>query len=124
MTDLVPPGVGAAAFAAALAEFRQVLGPEWVFTSDDDRASYLDPFAIGDRNDHATAAVLAPADTEQLRAVLRIATRHKVPLWPVSMGKNFAYGTAAPAIKGTVVLDLKRMNRILEINEDLGYALV
>ena len=124
MAGPLPPGVAPAAFAAALAEFREALGTEWVFTSDDDRASYLDPFAIGDRDDHATAAALAPADTDQLRAVLRIATRHKVPLWPVSMGKNFAYGTAAPAIKGTVVLDLKRMNRILEINEDLGYALV
>jgi 4-cresol dehydrogenase (hydroxylating) len=124
MPDLLPPGISPAAFAAALDEFRRALGDEWVFTSADDRASYLDPFAIGDRADHAAAAALAPADTEQLRAVLLIASRHKVPLWPVSMGKNFAYGTAAPAIRGTVVLDLKRMNRILEINEDLGYALV
>ena len=30
--------------------------------------------------------------------MLAVANAHKVPLWPVSMGKNFAYGTAAPRV--------------------------
>ncbi|RYG98564.1 MAG: FAD-binding oxidoreductase, partial [Alphaproteobacteria bacterium] len=124
MPDLLPPGSGEAAFAAALEEFRAALGAQWVFTDDDDRASYLDPFAIGPREDHAVSAALAPADTDQLRSILAIANRYRIPLWPVSMGKNFAYGTAAPMLKGSVVVDLKRMNRVLEVDEELGFALV
>ncbi len=47
-----------------------------------------------------------------------------MPLWPVSRGKNFAYGGAAPVLSGSIVLDMNRMNRILEVNADFGYALV
>jgi len=53
-----------------------------------------------------------------------ICNQHKVPIWPISTGKNLGYGSAAPAERGQVVLDLKRMNRILEIDKDLAYALV
>ena len=122
--SLLPPGMTEATFARALDEFRAAIGAEWVFTSEADRASYLDPFDIGDQDAHASAAALAPAGVEDLRAILAIANRHRVPLWPVSVGKNFAYGTAAPEMRGSVVLDLKRMNRIIEIDETLGTAIV
>jgi len=124
MTDLTPPGIAPAAFAAALAEFREAVGSQWVFASEADRASYLDPFAIGDQQAHAASAAVAPANTDELSRVLAAANRHGVPMWPISMGKNFAYGTAAPAVRGTVILDLKRMNRIVELNEDLAYVVV
>ena len=45
-------------------------------------------------------------------------------MWTVSTGRNFAYGGAAPRLPGSVVLDLQRMNRIIEVNETLAYALV
>ena len=124
MTELLPPGIEPATFAAALDDFRAAVGAQWVFTSAADRASYLDPFAIGDQQAHAAAAAVAPANTDELAQVLAAANRHGVPLWPVSMGKNFAYGTAAPALRGSVVLDLKRMNSVVELNEDLAYVVV
>jgi len=124
MGETLPPGIAGETFAKALDEFRAAVGSANVFTSDADRASYLDPFAVGSQEDHACSAAVAPADTDELSKVLAAANRHRIPLWPVSMGKNFAYGTAAPQMRGSVVLDLKRMNRILEINEKLGYAMV
>ncbi len=124
MTGPTPHGTEQADLTAALDAFRDGVGPQWVFTSEADRASYLDPFAVGDQQDHAAAAAVAPANIDELARVLAVANRYRVPVWPVSMGKNFAYGTAAPALRGSVVLDLKRMNRIIEINEDLGYAVV
>ena len=95
-----------------------------MFVGGPDLASYLDPFDIGDGRDHAPGAAVAPATVEQVRAVLAVARRYRVPLWPVARGKNFAYGTAAPRLRGCVVLDLGRMNRILEVDEALGTALV
>jgi 4-cresol dehydrogenase (hydroxylating) len=119
-----PAGLSADEFNRALEGFRQAVGAQWVLTSEEDRASYLDPFDVGNPDERASSAAVAPADVDQLRAVLLVANQFKVPLWPVSMGKNFAYGTAAPMLRGSVVLDLKRMNSILELNEELGYAVV
>jgi 4-cresol dehydrogenase (hydroxylating) len=56
--------------------------------------------------------------------VVKLANEFGVPVWPVSKGRNWGYGSATPAVENTVVLHLERMNRILEVNEDLAYALI
>ncbi|CAL8475996.1 FAD-binding oxidoreductase [Caballeronia sp. S22] len=118
----LPPGLSAAQFRAALAAFAAALGSDAVLSND--TASYLDPFAPGDALAHAPSAVVLPKDVEGVRAALAVANRYRVPLWTVSTGRNFAYGGAAPRMSGCVVLDLRRMNRIIEIDETLGFALV
>ncbi len=60
---------------------------------------------------------------EQVQAIVRIANQYKVPLWPISRGKNFGYGGAAPVLKGSVVLDLSRMKKI-ELDEENGTVLL
>lgn len=124
MTQVLPPRVSAKEFAAAIDAFVSIVGAQWVLTSDEDRATYTDPYSIGDALKHEPSGAVAPKSLEELQAILKVANRYKIPVWPVSMGKNYAYGGAAPRMKGTMVLDLKRMNRILEINEELGYAVV
>ena len=47
-----------------------------------------------------------------------------VPIWTISTGRNFGYGSAAPQSAGQVVLDLKHMNRILDVDPVLCTALV
>ncbi len=124
MTRPLPPGVTAEAMNAALAAFRRIVGADWVFTGDS-MAPYDDPYPVSnDDADYRACAAVAPASAEQVQAIVRAANQSGVPLWPVSRGKNFAYGGAAPVLSGTVVLDLNRMNRILEVNEAFGYALV
>ena len=51
-------------------------------------------------------------------------THYRIPLYPISTGKNLGYGGSAPYLSGSVVLDLKRMNRMLEVSEKNAYALV
>src|SRR6202034_3008763 len=70
------------------------------------------------------AAAVAPGEVEQVQAVVKIANLHKIPLWTISTGKNLGYGGSAPLLGGSVVLDLKRMDRILEVNDKNHYALV
>jgi len=65
-----------------------------------------------------------PETVEQVQAVVRIANEHRVPLWTFSQGRNNAYGGPAPRVKGSVLVSLRRMNRVLEVNEELAYALV
>ena len=51
-------------------------------------------------------------------------TSYKIPLYAISTGRNLAYGGSAPVYSGSVVLDLKRMNRVLEVSERNAFALV
>ena len=49
---------------------------------------------------------LRPPTLGDVREVLAEASRNKAPLWPVSRGCNWGYGSHLPARSGTVVLDL------------------
>jgi (+)-pinoresinol hydroxylase len=122
----LPPGVSAADFAAAIEQFETVVGKDWVFTSDEDVAMYRDAYSPfwGEPEELVASAAVAPDGVEQVQAVVRIANQYKIPIYPVSTGKNLGYGGSAPAYSGSVVLDLKRMNRILEVNENNAYCLV
>src|SRR5512139_2555282 len=124
MRLILPPGMSRAKFERALAAMRRVVGAQWVLATDEDRDTYLDPYGVGDGAAHAPSAAVAPASVEELQAVLRVANEHRLPLWPISRGKNLGYGGASPRMPGTVVLDLGRLNRILEVNETLGYCVV
>jgi len=122
----VPPGVNRKDYSAALRQFEKVVGEEWLFTSPDSVALYKDAYSPlrGEKEEKVASAAVAPANTEQVQEVVRIANRYKIPIYPISTGKNLGYGGSAPVLSGSVVLDLKRMNRILEVNEEGYYALV
>jgi 4-cresol dehydrogenase (hydroxylating) len=122
----VPPGVTEKDFAAALDEFRAAVGAEWVFTSEEDVALYRDAYSIywGEPEERVASAAVAPSSVEEVQAVVRAANTRRIPLYPISTGRNLAYGGSAPLYSGSVVLDLKRMNRVLEVNERNAYALV
>lgn len=124
MKDLLPKGVTERHFDEAFKEFAGIVGQQWASSSKEDRELYNDPYNPGDPLEFVSGGFVAPASVEEVQAVVKTANRLGVPLWPVSTGKNLAYGGAAPLVRGTVVLDLKRMNRILEVNEDLAYAWV
>jgi 4-cresol dehydrogenase (hydroxylating) len=75
--------------------------------------------------DNIPSAVVYPASTDQVQAVVRAANVHHVPLYPVSTGNNIGLGSRSANSPGQVVLDLgRKMNRILEVNETLAYAVV
>src|SRR6516164_3863743 len=122
----VPPGVSPSDFEKVISEFEDAVGKEWVFTSDQDVALYRDPYSpfLGEADELVASAAVAPDSVEQVQRIVRTANKYKIPIYPVSTGKNLGYGGAAPVYSGSVVLDLKRMNRVLEVNERNAYALV
>ena len=69
-------------------------------------------------------AVLLPASTEEVQAVVRIANHYHVPIHPISRGHNWGLGSRVPVRDGAVVVDLSRMNRIREVNVACQYAVV
>ena len=68
-------------------------------------------------------AVLRPGSREEVQTCVRIANRFEIPLYPFSTGKNWGYGSRAPIDDG-VLLDLGRLNRIVEFDEELAYVTI
>ncbi|HWW65871.1 MAG TPA: FAD-binding oxidoreductase [Sphingomonadaceae bacterium] len=122
MERVLPPGLSAQQFDAAKTALRRTLGDAKVFDTDLDRDTFIDAYALGDGHEHAMSMALAPTTVEEVQAVVRIANEHKLPLWPVSRGKNLGYGMAAPRLAGTAIVDLTRMNRILDVDTRYAYA--
>lgn len=122
----LPPNTSQAQFNSALAEFESVVGTDWVFSSDADVALYRDSYSPfwGEGEERVASAAVAPDSVEEVQEIVRIANRYRIPLYPISTGRNLTYGGAAPNLSGSVVLDLKRMNRIIEVNDKRNYALV
>jgi alkyldihydroxyacetonephosphate synthase len=59
--------------------------------------------------------IVHPASTEQVAQVIRLANRHRIPVVPWGGGSG-TQGGALPIHRG-IMLDMKRMNRLIEINE-------
>ena len=70
------------------------------------------------------AAVLYPRNTVEVQRICSIANTHAVPLYPIARGKNWGYGDACALSDNAVIVDCSRMNRILEINPTMGYAVI
>jgi len=121
-----PPGVSERDFSRALVELRNAVGGEWVFTSEADVNLYRDAYSPfwGEAEDRVPSAAVAPSSLEQVQAVVKIANAYKIPLWTISTGRNLGYGGASPAYSGSVIVDLKRMNKVLEVNDKTHYAVV
>lgn len=106
----------------ALKEIERVVGAEHLLADTATLSRYsVNMLATGDI---LPAAVVRPASTEELQQVLRIASTYKTPVWALSGGQNRGYGMACASRPGTLIIDLGRMNRILEVNVELAYALV
>lgn len=66
--------------------------------------------------------VVMPRTTEEVQAIMRLANLNKIPVIP--WASNLSIGALCTPLVGGIVLDLKRMNRILEVNEDDLYFVV
>jgi 4-cresol dehydrogenase (hydroxylating) len=108
----------------AVEAFVSALGADAVLTSEEDLREYRDPYAYVGWDEFTASAVVMPTSVEEVQAVVGIANEHLVPLWTFGQGRNLTYGGPAPRVRGSVLVSLRRMNRVLEVSEELAYALV
>lgn len=122
----IPPGVNERDFTAALGEFESAVGSDWVFTKDEDTRLYRDAYSPvqNEPEEILVSAAVAPDNVEEVQAVVRTANRYGIPIYPISTGRNLGYGGSAPNLSGSVVLDLKRMNRVIEVDDKRHFAIV
>ncbi|MBI4686730.1 MAG: FAD-binding oxidoreductase [Nitrospirae bacterium] len=70
------------------------------------------------------AAILRPGSVEDIQSILKTATKYSINIYPISRGKNWGYGDACAVGDGQAIIDLGRMNRIVEIDPVLAYAVI
>jgi 4-cresol dehydrogenase (hydroxylating) flavoprotein subunit len=69
-------------------------------------------------------AIIRPGNRAEVQECVQIANQYKTPIYPISKGKNWGYGSSVPAQDGCVIMDLGRLNRIIDYNEKLAYVTV
>jgi 4-cresol dehydrogenase (hydroxylating) len=105
----------------ALTEWESILGPSYVVVDSDTLNNVSTAtFATSQR----VPAVIRPESREQVQQCLRVATRFGIKVYTVSTGRNWGYGSSVPVVNGCVIMDLRRMRRIVDFNETLAYVTV
>ena len=89
--------------------FEDVVGAEYICD---------DPVIIPSYHATEFAAVILPKNTAEVQAIVKLCNRYKVQFRPVCTGWTGTFQ------EGFLYLDLRRMNRIIEINEKNMYAVV
>ncbi|KAJ4298800.1 hypothetical protein N0V88_003833 [Collariella sp. IMI 366227] len=93
----VPQGIERDDFVKALVDLQDQLGAEHVEIND---------------------KPLQDGCVEEVQTIVRWANKHRIPIFPISMGRNLGYG-GRPRVRGSVTIDLgKRMNKILDLNAE------
>ncbi|PAP92086.1 FAD-binding oxidoreductase [Mesorhizobium wenxiniae] len=102
---------------------RRSIGDDWVHTADATVSRYGETTLPG--SDNPPPAVVYPGSVDEVVAIVNAANETGTQLFPISNGNNISQGSRAPVGANQIVVDLgRRMNRILDFNEDMGIATV
>jgi len=98
--------------ARILQELRVIVGPRGLICSPEELHTYecdgLTNFRV------MPLAVLLPANTQEVQAIVRVCNRERIPF--VARGSGTGLSGGALPVENGVVLSLARMNRILEVD--------
>lgn len=102
---------------------RRAVGDDWVQTAATTVNRYGETTLPGP--DNPPPAVVYPGSVDDVVAIVQAANDTGTPIFPISNGNNISQGSRAPVKTDQVVIDLgRRMNRILDFDEDMGIATV
>jgi len=102
-------------------ELQDIVGQENVSAAKPICEAYVTR-AIMDVSSRAPAVVVRPRSVSEVQAVLVLANQEKIPVVPHSGG--LSGGEATPTREGSILLDLRRMNQIVEVNTDARFMIV
>jgi FAD/FMN-containing dehydrogenase len=102
--------------AQLIAEAERRLGPKAVVTD----LREIEPWVTDWRGrvHGAAPAMLAPASTEEVAEIVRLAAEHRVPLVPQGGNTGMAAGATPPADGSALLLSMRRLNRIRSISAE------
>jgi FAD/FMN-containing dehydrogenase len=91
----------------------EIVGESYV--SDQPEEAYFYARDPGLMPTHEPDYVVVPKTVEEIQKIVRLANREKIPIVP--MGAGLALTGLVIPLKGGIVVDMKRMTRILGVNE-------
>ena len=101
-------------------ELGKIVGPEYVSDHPEERYIYsMDP---GTMPPQEPDIVVLPNSTDEVRQIMLLANKRQIPVVP--LGAGLVLSGLSRALQGGIILDMKRMNRIAEVNEISRYAVV
>jgi len=103
-----------------IGRLEKIAGSNFVSTNPADL--YIYSYDLTPAEPNWPDVVVLPQSLEEVQAILRLANKEKIPVTPYIAGGNVG-GLTIP-LKGGIMLDLKRMNRIIEVSEADMYAVV
>ena len=103
--------------SAAIHQWQLLLGRSRVLLGDAAALAYGCDTGASRRN---IAAGLRIEHRAQLQEVMRIANQHQTPVYPISTGHNWGYGTALPARDNCTIIDLSALVEIIDFDQEMG----
>src|SRR4030067_3708089 len=94
-----------------------IVGEKNVRTDEIERLCYSRDLSV---HEAVPDVIVFAKTTEEVSKIMSLANKGKIPVTPRGSGTS-AVGSALAA-KGGILLDLSRMNRILEVDKENGYA--
>jgi FAD/FMN-containing dehydrogenase len=76
---------------------------------------------VYDKGHYTPACVILPGNTKEVQEVVKVANRYRIPYIPFS---TYYLAFCAPARPNVIMMDLKRMNKLISIDEKNMYAVV
>jgi 4-cresol dehydrogenase (hydroxylating) len=104
-----------------IALWTKILGEKYVIT---DEAQLQKAESATFKTTQKILGILKPHTVEDIQKIVNTARLYKISLYTVSTGKNWGFGSRIPIKNNSFLLDLSRMNRIIDYNEELGYITV
>ena len=104
-----------------IGRFASLLGPKGVVTDPDAIAPWLTDWR--GRFHGAASAILQPATTQEVAAVVALAAELRVPLVPQGGNTSMVGGATPPPDGSALILSLRRMNRIRSLSPQDNLAI-
>jgi FAD/FMN-containing dehydrogenase len=97
-----------------------IIGKEFVSGQAEEQYIYsMDP---GTMAPSKPDFVVMPGSVDEISKIMKLANQHEIPVVP--MGAGLVLSGLTRALKGGIILDMKRMNKVIKVNEISRYALV
>lgn len=100
-------------------KLKDIVGEKFVWTDEDHLEQYKTDEETDPRKFHRPEAVVAPASTEEIASIMKLANAEHFPVTPRSGGTSVSDG-AIPVCGGLVLL-MERLDKILEVSPEGMY---